>query len=80
MYSTVMTIYPKNGISCPGLPFALEISSRIFSMPIFTISSVGSYPRYLVPDSAPFNTSLGQDWELLWGNAKVPAQFSYGGS
>ena len=75
-----MTIYLKNGISGLGLPFALEIASRIFSKPIFTVSSVVAYPRYLVPDSAPFNTSLGQDWELLWGNAKVPAQFSYGGS
>ena len=74
-----MTIYPKNCISGPGLPFALEIASRIFFTQIFTVSSVGSYPRYIVPDAVPFVACWARTGSCCGGNAWVPAQFSNGG-
>ena len=64
-----------------GSSFALEslLGSFYGSSPPFL--SVGSYPRFLVPEFVPLRSVLlDEDWGFNAENARVSVQVSNGGS
>ena len=60
-------IHPKNGISV-RVSIRAWIASRIVLRFVSTVLSVGSYPRFLVPDFVPLSSILeDKDWGFTAG-------------